>query len=180
MLYMHEIEMTERAAFPSWETVIRGEKPEEYAGSAEEYGREVMQNWITEAGWRGELRENYIDADGNALLRVRVESEDGENLAVVEVSEFHESLIPAVVWGVIRDEARMAHVVDPGVAGIMIPDSILEWAAGHGYNVDDPDVWIGVTFLQGAFRDDQWALEYHHGRINQEEARLLQEALDNL
>jgi hypothetical protein len=35
--------------------------------------------------------------------------------------------------------------VEPGAAGIDIPDDVLDWAEANGVNPDDPDVYILVT-----------------------------------
>lgn len=51
----------------------------------------------------------------------------------------------SVVWSVVRGESPTARAVEPGLAGVTIPDDVLEWAAGHGLGVDDPDVYLLVT-----------------------------------
>jgi ribosomal protein L25 (general stress protein Ctc) len=50
-----------------------------------------------------------------------------------------------VIWSVVRGESPTARAVEPGVAGVDIPDEILAWAAGHGLSMDDPDVYLLVT-----------------------------------
>ncbi|MFF8994062.1 hypothetical protein ACF09H_29875 [Streptomyces sp. NPDC014983] len=67
MRYLHSIETTDRADFPAWQTVALGDGAEEYDGTAADYGREVLDNWITDNG-DGGITDEY----GSPLLRVRV------------------------------------------------------------------------------------------------------------
>ncbi|WP_062215700.1 hypothetical protein [Streptomyces sp. NBRC 109706] len=53
--------------------------------------------------------------------------------------------IGTAVWSVVRGESPTARAVEPGVAGINVPDEILTWAAKHGLSMDDPDVYLLVT-----------------------------------
>lgn len=50
-----------------------------------------------------------------------------------------------LVWSVVRGESPDANAVEPGVAGIDIPDAVLAWAEGHGLDESDPDVYLLVT-----------------------------------
>lgn len=48
-------------------------------------------------------------------------------------------------WYVVRGESPGTEAVDPGPAGVVIPDVILAWSEGHGLADDDPDVYLLVA-----------------------------------
>lgn len=86
-----------------------------------------------------------------------------------------------VMWSVIRGEAPGSRVADPGVAGIGIPDTVVDWACGYGFDVSDPDVWIGVVL------DDQPDLCRAPGEIariggvvTSEDGRRIREAMNTV
>ncbi|MFE7665126.1 hypothetical protein [Streptomyces celluloflavus] len=67
MRYLHSIETTDATDFPAWQAVIMGEEGEEHDGTAADYGRVVLGNWIGDNG-----AEGITDEYGNPRLRVRV------------------------------------------------------------------------------------------------------------
>lgn len=50
-----------------------------------------------------------------------------------------------LTWSVVRGESPTAHAVEPGIAGIEVPEAITSWAQEHGLNNNDPDVYLLVT-----------------------------------
>lgn len=250
MRYVHQIEATDSTESPSWYVVIRGDEAEEFDGTAAAYGREVLDNWVSDAASRDEDEADYTDEDGNARLRVRVAfAEDEEafagpaasDVAVIEVTDLatqvepelaavdaareavlHAGLLellahaqlgealtearrgghganalaervaPAVsrpvalrmmpkvpvkvVWSVARGESPTARIVEPGIAGVDVPDVILEWATGHGYGVDDPDVWIGVTLASDA-GEVPGEIAYRDGAVSEDDGEAIRRQL---
>lgn len=74
--YMHTIEATETAEEPIWQAVIRSDAPEEYDGTAVDYGRSVLDNWLHDQDVQA------VNSDGRPLLRVIVyRADDPENPA---------------------------------------------------------------------------------------------------
>ncbi|MCX4451625.1 hypothetical protein [Streptomyces sp. NBC_01789] len=49
------------------------------------------------------------------------------------------------VWSVVRGSSPTARAVEPGPAGVDVPDEILAWAGRHGLSDDDPEVYLLVT-----------------------------------
>lgn len=49
-----------------------------------------------------------------------------------------------VVWSVVRGASHGARAAEPGLAGIDIPDQVLEWGEEYGLNEDDK-VYLLVT-----------------------------------
>lgn len=50
-----------------------------------------------------------------------------------------------VVWSVMLGDAPTAPVTDPGPLGVAIPEDVAQWAEGHGWGPDSPDVWLAVA-----------------------------------
>ncbi|MEU6071925.1 hypothetical protein ABZ864_47780 [Streptomyces sp. NPDC047082] len=50
-----------------------------------------------------------------------------------------------VVWSVVRGESPGVQAVEPGWAGVGIPDDVLDWGERHGLQDDDPDVYLLVA-----------------------------------
>lgn len=50
-----------------------------------------------------------------------------------------------VVWSVVEGTSPGSRAVEPEPHGVTIPEEILEWAAGHGLDVENPDVYLLVT-----------------------------------
>lgn len=82
-----------------------------------------------------------------------------------------------VVWSVVRGESPTARLVEPGIAGVGIPDVVLEWAAGHGYGEDDTDVWIGVT-LATAAGEVLGEIAYRDGAVSENDGKAIRRQLD--
>lgn len=58
-----------------------------------------------------------------------------------------DSMVP-VTWYAYQDlgsSIASDGPVDAGEAGIDIPDDVLAWAAGHGWDCDNPDVYVLVA-----------------------------------
>ncbi|MFC9068722.1 hypothetical protein [Streptomyces harbinensis] len=81
-----------------------------------------------------------------------------------------------VVWSVVRGESPTARIVEPGVAGVDVPEVILEWAAGHGLSVDDPDVWLGVTLASDA-GEVPGEIAYRDGAVSESDGEAIRRQL---
>ncbi|MGA5009018.1 hypothetical protein ACPCDX_29020 [Streptomyces koyangensis] len=67
MRYTHTIEATDNGENPTWYTLIHADAPEDHEGTAADYGRAVLRNWIDDNS-----DDDTIDEYGNPLLQVRV------------------------------------------------------------------------------------------------------------
>ncbi|MFE1130779.1 hypothetical protein ACFW6R_29420 [Streptomyces albidoflavus] len=67
MRYTHTIEATDNGEDPIWYTLIHADAPEDHDGTAADYGRTVLDNWIDDNSG-----SDITDEYGNPLLRVRV------------------------------------------------------------------------------------------------------------
>ncbi|MCG5121585.1 hypothetical protein ACRWOO_11405 [Streptomyces sp. NEAU-PBA10] len=67
MRYTHTIEATDNGENPTWYTLIHADAPEDHEGTAADYGRAVLRNWIDDNS-----DNNTTDEYGNPLLQVRV------------------------------------------------------------------------------------------------------------
>lgn len=72
MDYAHAIENSVDGEI--WQVTRLGDEPEEHDGTASEYGREVLEQWIADEYSDGAPTDEY----GNPLLRVRVYPGDAE------------------------------------------------------------------------------------------------------
>ncbi|MET9712562.1 hypothetical protein [Nocardiopsis alba] len=81
-----------------------------------------------------------------------------------------------LVWSVVRGESPDANAVEPGVAGIDIPEAISAWAASHGLNEADPDVYLLVTPEDEA-GEVQGEIAYTTLTASRADADLVREAL---
>jgi hypothetical protein len=50
-----------------------------------------------------------------------------------------------VIWSVVEGVSPGSRAAEPGPAGVGIPDDVLDWAAGHGLALDNPDIYLLVT-----------------------------------
>lgn len=83
----------------------------------------------------------------------------------------------AVYWSVMRGESPDSDAVQPEPAGITVPEAVLEWAAGHGLSVDDPDVYLLVAPQEGA-QSLTGEIDFMEGTLSDQEAVALRAALD--
>ncbi|MCK2145293.1 hypothetical protein ACPCK9_26555 [Streptomyces koyangensis] len=67
MRYTHTIEATDNGENPIWYTLIHADAPEDHDGTAADYGRAVLRNWINDNS-----DDDITDEYGNPLLQVRV------------------------------------------------------------------------------------------------------------
>ncbi|NEC96241.1 hypothetical protein G3I57_13110 [Streptomyces albidoflavus] len=67
MRYTHTIEATDNGEDPIWYTLIHADAPEDHEGTAADYGRAVLRNWIDDNS-----DDDTTDEYGNPLLQVRV------------------------------------------------------------------------------------------------------------
>ncbi|MEU9849331.1 hypothetical protein [Streptomyces sp. NPDC047985] len=51
----------------------------------------------------------------------------------------------SATWSVVRGESPDSRAVEPGPAGIDVPNAILAWAEAHGHGPDDVSVYLLVT-----------------------------------
>lgn len=49
------------------------------------------------------------------------------------------------VWSVVRGRPVGANAVEPGAAGLTVPEAVLTWARGHGLDPGNPDLRLLVT-----------------------------------
>lgn len=85
----------------------------------------------------------------------------------------------SVVWSVVEGPSPEAWAVEPGLAGITVPDEVLEWAAGHGLAEDNTDIYLLVTTA-----DEVWPIfgevAYAYGLVSDEEASSIRKSLSEL
>ncbi|MBM9510058.1 hypothetical protein [Actinacidiphila acididurans] len=82
-----------------------------------------------------------------------------------------------VYWSVMRGPSPDAYAVQPEPAGIAIPETVLEWATGHGLSMDDPDVYLVVAPQEGA-TDMDGEIDCMEGELTDTEAVAMRTALD--
>ncbi|MGW5353378.1 hypothetical protein ACWERV_23065 [Streptomyces sp. NPDC004031] len=75
MRFQHVIESCDNAEDPIWVATIQGDEPEEYDGTAAQYGREVLRNWIDDMR-TDDPEAQIVDEYDNPYLRVLVHFED--------------------------------------------------------------------------------------------------------
>lgn len=76
MRFHHTIEATDNAEDPTWYVVIAADELEEYDGTAAQYGREVLENWINDVASAVEDPAPIIDEYGNPHIRLVVRFSD--------------------------------------------------------------------------------------------------------
>ena len=77
MRFHATIEATDKAEDPMWYVVTIGDDVEEYDGTAAQYGRDVLENWITDQAAFGDGDPApTVDEYGNPYLRVVVRFSD--------------------------------------------------------------------------------------------------------
>lgn len=81
-----------------------------------------------------------------------------------------------VYWSVMNGPSPDSEAVQPEPAGITVPAAVLEWAAGHGLDVDNPDVYLLVAPQKGAESMDG-EVAFMEGRLSDQEAVALAAAL---
>ena len=86
MLFHHTIEATDNAEDPMWYVVIGGDELEGHDGTAADYGREVLENWIAD-----NPEQPIADEYGNPYMRVLVrfsnEPDEQANIAATVGSD---------------------------------------------------------------------------------------------
>ena len=60
-------------------------------------------------------------------------------------AESADAIVETVVWWVVRGESRFSTGVEPGWAGVVVPDDISDWAEQHGLQDSEPDVYLLVA-----------------------------------
>lgn len=89
MRFHGTIEATDDAENPMWYPVIACDEPEEYDGTSAQYGRDVLENWITDQTSLADQDPPRLTDDyGNPYLRVVVRFSDepdahDERIAIV-------------------------------------------------------------------------------------------------
>ena len=81
-----------------------------------------------------------------------------------------------VYWSVMNGPSPDSEAVQPEPAGITVPAAVLEWAAGHGLDVDNPDVYLLVAPQKDAESMDG-EVAFMEGRLSDQEAVALAAAL---
>lgn len=132
MRFHHAIEATDNAEDPTWYVIRVADETEDYDGSATQYGRDVLSNWISDA----EADQPVLDEYGNPHLRVlvRFDDEEGNTLATVGADELAEPPAELAAVEMARTDKLYARYLDS------IADDHLEGALnaarakGHGAN----------------------------------------------
>lgn len=124
------------------------------AGTAAEAAREVLDRRLDE-----------LPSDsGHGWYRVAVWGSGGPGYVGGADEVLTVEPRGAVVWSVVRRESPGSRAVDPRPLDVELPDEILEWAAGHGLHVDDPDVYMLVTPADEA-GEVLGEVAYRYGRL---------------
>ncbi|MFD8088633.1 hypothetical protein [Streptomyces malaysiensis] len=140
MRFHATIEGTDKAEDPMWYVVTIGDDVEEYDGTAAQYGRDVLENWITDqvAFADGDAAPT-VDEYGNPYLRVVVRFSDepdahDDRIAIVGSDELDTPPAELDAVDAARDAKLYAKYLD------RLADDQLEEAlraareTGHGAN----------------------------------------------
>jgi len=123
--YLHIIETTDDAEDPNWYEIRRGDDTEEYDGTLNEYGLEVLHNYWVD---NGEETPAFTDEYGNPYFRVLVRTQDDEaTLAIVESSA--SEMTPAA-FKVTRELLGLSDGWLAGHLGVS-SRSVRNWEAGR-------------------------------------------------
>ncbi|OEV10546.1 hypothetical protein [Streptomyces nanshensis] len=141
MRFQHTIEACNNAEDPVWYVVVAGDDAEEHAGTAAQYGREVLKNWIDDPGnWGDDAEPEITDEYGSPYLRVVVHFGDDEErdsqypVATIGADDLEEPPAEIAAVEAARDAKLHARHLD------YLADERLEEAlhaaraAGHGAN----------------------------------------------
>ncbi|GGV51372.1 hypothetical protein [Streptomyces spectabilis] len=124
---------------PTWYVLTAGNNIEEYDGTSAQYGRDVLENWITDASGTAEDPAPITDEYGNPHIRVIVRFSDeagehDERIAVVGSDELDTPPAELSAVDAARDAKLYAKYLD------RLADDQLEGAlvaarkSGHGAN----------------------------------------------
>ncbi|MGX1301353.1 hypothetical protein RKD35_002841 [Streptomyces albogriseolus] len=80
-------------------------------------------------------------------------------------------------WFVVRGASPGTDAVDPGQAGVTVPDEVLDWAAGHGLDEQDPDVYLLVAPADVAPAELLGEVARHRTQLPPAEMRRVRRAL---
>ena len=119
MRYTHTIEATDNGENPTWYTLIHADAPEDHEGTAADYGRAVLRNWIDDNS-DDNSDDDTTDEYGNPLLQVRVAFADDpdafasqSNLAATVASnELGEPSAEIAALEAARDSKLYAQLLD--------------------------------------------------------------------
>lgn len=126
---------------------------------------------LEQAGWR--IVGDWDAVDVAYIVTVeRVQADQGE-----EQGESGDTADRAVYWSVMCGESPGSHAVQPEPAGVTVPDDVLQWAAGYGLSVDDPDVYLLVC-PKGDAEDMNGEIAYMAGQVSPEDAAAIRTAMD--
>lgn len=141
MHFHHTIQACDNAEDPMWYVVIMGDEAEEYEGTAAQYGRDVLQNWIDDPGnWEDGKDKKIKDEYDNPYLRVLVHFGDDEErderdpVATIESNDLDEPTAEITAVEAARDAKLYAkHLARQ--ADIQLEDALMvARAANHGAN----------------------------------------------
>lgn len=136
MRYLHQIETTTSAQDPNWQT-IRSADAEDYDGTAAEYGREVLAQWIDD-----NPDDATTDDDGNPTLRVIIAFADGEDAfasdanraAVIEADGLEAPAPEIAAVEAARERKFYVALLDAQADDALTNALAAARAAGHGAN----------------------------------------------
>jgi hypothetical protein len=132
MRFHHAIETTTTAEDPIWQTILLADEPEEYTGSAAQYGRDVLTNWTDDQ----ETDTATTDEYGNPLARVvvRFDSVNGTVAATIGTDDLDEPPTELAAVEAARDAKLYTTHLDT-LADNQAADALTQArAAGHGVN----------------------------------------------
>ncbi|MGW0032140.1 hypothetical protein ACWDXD_20220 [Streptomyces sp. NPDC003314] len=134
MRYYHIIESTGNAEDPQWQPIRLADEPEDYDGTAAQYGREVLDNWLTDE--RADGYEEFVDEHGNSLRRVivRFDDEDGDIAATIGSNNLDEPPTELAAVEAARDMKLYARHLDSRADDQL--DEALNEARAKGYGAN--------------------------------------------
>ncbi|MFJ4880072.1 hypothetical protein ACIP93_33360 [Streptomyces sp. NPDC088745] len=139
MQFWHAIEATDNGEDPLWYVVISADETvgvEEYEGTAAQYGRDVLQNWIDDGNTTGDVLDEY----GNPLWQVVVHFGDDKErcpvtrVAVIGADELAQPAPEIAAVEAARDAKLRARHLDMVADGLLEDALSAARAAGHGAN----------------------------------------------
>lgn len=134
MRFHHVIEATDNAENPTWYVIRAADVVEDYEGSATQYGRDVLTNWLDDEA--AEESGPALDEYGNPYRRVviRFDDSEGDIAATVEADDLDEPAIELAAVETARTAKLHARYLGT-LADTQLEDALLAARIkGHGAN----------------------------------------------
>ncbi|MFC7794607.1 hypothetical protein [Streptomyces cinereoruber] len=134
MRFHHAIHSTDDSENPIWQVIRLADEPEDYDGTAAQYGRDVLDNWLTDE--RSEGFEEFVDEYGNPYRRVivRFDDEDGDIAAIIGSDDLEEPPAELAAVEAARDAKLYARHLDSRADDQLANALNAARAKGHGAN----------------------------------------------